>query len=89
MFQVELVVNSLIRTMPHVMVISSDGYFYSYSIDLDRGGECSLMKQYRYIKNLSCCLPYFRHHTHCCYNSLLDSGEESGGLEGKHSLDGK
>ncbi|KAF8797373.1 hypothetical protein BYT27DRAFT_7237268 [Phlegmacium glaucopus] len=39
---------SLIRTMPHVMVISSDGYFHStYSIDLDKGGECSLMKQYR------------------------------------------
>ncbi|KAF8814428.1 WD40 repeat-like protein [Phlegmacium glaucopus] len=33
-------------TMPHVMVISSDGYFYSYSIDLEKGGECSLMKQY-------------------------------------------
>ncbi|KAF8809634.1 hypothetical protein BYT27DRAFT_7254366 [Phlegmacium glaucopus] len=33
-------------TMPHVMVISSDDYFYSYSIDLERGGECSLMKQY-------------------------------------------
>ena len=35
------------RTMPYVMVLSSDGYFYSYSIDLERGGECSLMKQYR------------------------------------------
>jgi hypothetical protein len=35
------------RTMPQVMVISSDGYFYSYSIDLENGGECSLMKQYR------------------------------------------
>jgi autophagy-related protein 18 len=33
-------------TMPYVMVLSSDGYFYSYSIDLERGGECSLMKQY-------------------------------------------
>ncbi|PPR08221.1 hypothetical protein CVT24_001236 [Panaeolus cyanescens] len=33
-------------TMPHVMVISSDGYFYSYSIDLEKGGECSLLKQY-------------------------------------------
>jgi len=48
-------------TMPHVMVLSSDGYFYSYSIDLERGGECSLMKQY----------------------SLLDSGDESGGSDGK------
>ncbi|KAL1742468.1 WD40-repeat-containing domain protein [Schizophyllum fasciatum] len=33
-------------TMPHVMVISSEGYFYSYSIDLENGGECTLMKQY-------------------------------------------
>jgi len=48
-------------TMPHVMVLSSDGYFYSYSIDLEKGGECSLMKQY----------------------SLLDSGDESSGLDGK------
>jgi autophagy-related protein 18 len=29
------------------MVISSEGYFYSYQIDLENGGECSLMKQYR------------------------------------------
>lgn len=29
------------------MVVSSDGYFYSYNIDLENGGECSLMKQYR------------------------------------------
>ena len=28
------------------MVISSEGYFYSYNIDLENGGECSLMKQY-------------------------------------------
>ncbi|KAJ3508093.1 hypothetical protein NMY22_g16724 [Coprinellus aureogranulatus] len=35
------------RTMPHVMVISSEGYFYLYSIDLENGGECGLVKQYR------------------------------------------
>ena len=34
------------RTMPQIMVVSSEGYFYSYSIDLENGGECSLMKQY-------------------------------------------
>jgi autophagy-related protein 18 len=33
--------------MPQVMVISSEGFFYSYNIDLENGGECSLMKQYR------------------------------------------
>ncbi|KIY53486.1 WD40 repeat-like protein [Fistulina hepatica ATCC 64428] len=38
---------ALSGTMPQVMVISSEGYFYSYSIDLENGGECSLMKQYR------------------------------------------
>ncbi|EIN08716.1 WD40 repeat-like protein [Punctularia strigosozonata HHB-11173 SS5] len=37
---------ALSGTMPQVMVISSEGYFYSYSIDLENGGECSLMKQY-------------------------------------------
>jgi hypothetical protein len=31
------------------MVISSEGYFYSYNIDLENGGECSLMKQYRFV----------------------------------------
>ena len=36
-------------SMPQVMVLSSEGYFYSYNIDLENGGECSLMKQYRYI----------------------------------------
>lgn len=37
---------ALSGTMPHVMVISSEGYFYLYSIDLENGGECSLLKQY-------------------------------------------
>ncbi|KAI0088942.1 WD40 repeat-like protein [Irpex rosettiformis] len=37
---------ALSGTMPQVMVLSSDGYFYSYSIDLENGGECSLLKQY-------------------------------------------
>ncbi|KAG2748684.1 WD40 repeat-like protein [Suillus brevipes Sb2] len=38
---------ALSGTLPQVMVISSEGYFYSYNIDLENGGECSLMKQYR------------------------------------------
>lgn len=42
-----LVDPSIHSTMPQVMVISSEGYFYSYNIDLENGGECSLMKQYR------------------------------------------
>ncbi|KNZ77014.1 Autophagy-related protein 18, partial [Termitomyces sp. J132] len=40
---------ALSGTTPHVMVISSDGYFYSYSIDLEHGGECQLVKQYRCV----------------------------------------
>ncbi|KIM33065.1 hypothetical protein M408DRAFT_326725 [Serendipita vermifera MAFF 305830] len=43
---------ALSGTMPQVMVISSEGYFYSYNIDLENGGECSLMKQYRYALRL-------------------------------------
>ncbi|KAJ2628279.1 autophagy protein [Coemansia sp. RSA 1287] len=30
---------------PQIMVVTSDGYFYQYSIDLDKGGECVLLKQ--------------------------------------------
>jgi len=37
---------ALSGTMPQIMVVSSEGYFYSYSIDLENGGECSLTKQY-------------------------------------------
>ena len=40
---------TLLRNMPHVMVVSSDGCFYAYNIDLENGGECSLMKQYKYV----------------------------------------
>lgn len=34
------------RTVPQVMVISSEGMFQAYNIDLDNGGECSLMKEF-------------------------------------------
>jgi hypothetical protein len=46
------------RTMPHVMVLSSEGYFYLYSIDLEKGGECSLMKQYKCVSLLSVAQPF-------------------------------
>ncbi|KAF9226159.1 WD40 repeat-like protein [Gyrodon lividus] len=36
-------------TLPQVMVISSEGYFYAYNIDLESGGECTLMKQYSLV----------------------------------------
>jgi len=40
---------ALSSTMPQVMVISADGYFYLYNIDLDSGGECTLTKQYSLV----------------------------------------
>lgn len=30
-----------------VMVLTSEGYFYLYSIDLEKSGECALLKQYK------------------------------------------
>lgn len=32
-------------TTPQVMVVTSEGYFYSYNIDLENGGECTMMKR--------------------------------------------
>lgn len=46
-----LLTNMASRTMPQVMVISSEGFFYSYNIDLENGGECALMKQYKSASN--------------------------------------
>jgi hypothetical protein len=40
------------RTMPQVMVISSEGYFYCYNIDLENGGECTLQKQFRWARSI-------------------------------------
>ena len=31
---------------PQVMVITSDGLFYIYNMDMENGGECVLTKQY-------------------------------------------
>ena len=36
-------------TSPQVMVVTSDGGFYVYSIDLENGGEGSLVKHYSYV----------------------------------------
>lgn len=33
-------------TSPHVIVVTSEGFFYQYTIDLEKGGECTLVKQY-------------------------------------------
>lgn len=39
-----------LSTTPQVMVVTSEGYFYQYNIDLENGGECVLLKQYRYVR---------------------------------------
>lgn len=36
----------LYSTTPQVMVVTSEGLFYSYAIDLENGGECVLQKSY-------------------------------------------
>lgn len=33
-------------TLLHVLVVSSEGYFYSYGLDAERGGDCILLNQY-------------------------------------------
>ncbi|KAJ2791929.1 autophagy protein [Coemansia helicoidea] len=38
-------VAAMSSSAPQIMVVTSDGYFYQYSIDLDKGGECVLLKQ--------------------------------------------
>jgi autophagy-related protein 18 len=37
---------ALSSTSPRVMVVTSEGLFYMYNIDMENGGECVLMKQY-------------------------------------------
>ncbi|KAJ1990536.1 autophagy protein [Dimargaris cristalligena] len=37
---------ALSASTPQVTVITAEGYFYQYSIDLEQGGECVLLKQY-------------------------------------------
>ncbi|KAK1923607.1 putative autophagy-related protein 18 [Papiliotrema laurentii] len=42
---------ALSATVPQVMVISSEGLFQAYNIDLDNGGECTLMKEFALLGN--------------------------------------
>jgi autophagy-related protein 18 len=37
---------ALSHSSPQVMVLTSDGYFLVYNIDLENGGECVLLKQH-------------------------------------------
>ncbi|TXT04370.1 hypothetical protein VHUM_04137 [Vanrija humicola] len=38
-------------TLPQVMVISADGVFQAYNIDLENGGECALMKEFNLLNS--------------------------------------
>ncbi|KAG9286972.1 hypothetical protein G9A89_001210 [Geosiphon pyriformis] len=42
---------ALSNTTNQVMVVTSEGYFYQYSIDLEIGGECVLLKQYSLLES--------------------------------------
>ncbi|KAL1923004.1 uncharacterized protein VTP21DRAFT_9380 [Calcarisporiella thermophila] len=41
---------ALSNTTPQVMVVTSEGYFYQYNIDLENGGECILLRQYSLLE---------------------------------------
>lgn len=43
-------VAALSSSSPQVMVLTSDGYFLAYNIDLENGGECVLLKQYSLLE---------------------------------------
>jgi len=43
---------AIANNSPHVMVATSEGDFYVYSIDLDKGGEASLIRRYDDIHGL-------------------------------------
>lgn len=61
---------ALSSTMPQVMVVSSEGHFYSYNIDLENGGECSLMKQYRYVAFVRSRAPLTASHPTACSTQM-------------------
>lgn len=39
------------RSSSHVLVVTSDGYFCQYLLDLERGGECELLQQYSLLSD--------------------------------------
>ncbi|GAA5983754.1 hypothetical protein JCM10908_005911 [Rhodotorula pacifica] len=43
---------ALSGSSPQVMVITSEGVFYSYAIDLENGGECVLQKSYSLLDGM-------------------------------------
>ncbi|BGP16737.1 hypothetical protein JCM10213_009154 [Rhodosporidiobolus nylandii] len=43
---------ALSSSSPQVMVVTSEGVFYSYAIDLENGGECVLQKSYSLLDGI-------------------------------------
>ncbi|POY75071.1 hypothetical protein BMF94_1700 [Rhodotorula taiwanensis] len=43
---------ALSSSTPQVMVVTSEGVFYSYAIDLENGGECVLQKSYSLLEGM-------------------------------------
>lgn len=37
---------------PQVLVVTLEGYFYQYTLDLEKGGECDLIRQYSLLDNV-------------------------------------
>ncbi|KAF3932331.1 hypothetical protein ABW19_dt0209877 [Dactylella cylindrospora] len=44
---------ALSSNSPQIMVVTSDGFFYLYNVDMEKGGECILTKQYSYVNTLA------------------------------------
>ncbi|KAK6335409.1 autophagy protein [Orbilia brochopaga] len=44
---------ALSSNSPQIMVVTSDGFFYLYNVDMENGGECILTKQYSLLDNSS------------------------------------
>lgn len=44
---------AIASTSPTVMVLASDGAFYSYALDLEKGGECVLQRSYAVVDSSS------------------------------------
>jgi len=42
---------ALSNTTPQVMVVTNEGYFYQYNIDLENGGECVLLHQFSLLND--------------------------------------
>lgn len=45
-------------TSPQVMVVTSDGGFYVFNIDMEQGGEGYLVKQFSYVESHACIRPH-------------------------------